>query len=56
LAVRESLGIARRAAELDEASFWQESDKVRDLVFSSKDAQEGPRAFLEKREPIWVSR
>ena len=54
LAVRETLKIARRASELDEATYWRESDEVSAMVFASADAQEGPRAFLEKRAPVWT--
>jgi enoyl-CoA hydratase/carnithine racemase len=25
-------------------------------VFGSEDAKEGPRAFMEKRPPVWVGR
>lgn len=56
LSVRESLAISRRALELDEATFWTQSDETRDRVFASDDAREGPLAFLEKREPRWTGR
>ena len=29
------------------------SDFVFDRVYRSQDAQEGPRAFREKRKPVW---
>lgn len=54
MAVRESMDIVRRAAEMTEDAFWAASDETAGRVFSSADAQEGPRAFLEKREPVWT--
>lgn len=56
LAVRESLVIARASAEMDEETYWSHSEAVVDRVFNSEDAREGPRAFLEKREPRWIGR
>jgi 1,4-dihydroxy-2-naphthoyl-CoA synthase len=26
------------------------------IVYESEDAQEGPRAFAEKRDPVWKGR
>ncbi|ETB31152.1 hypothetical protein N602_31590 [Mycobacterium avium subsp. hominissuis 10-5606] len=35
---------------------WQINEKAVKTVFSSRDAQEGPRAFAEKRAPQWADR
>lgn len=56
LAVAETMRLARRVGSLSDAEYWPESDKVRAKVFASDDAKEGPRAFLEKREPNWTGR
>ena len=40
----------RFAAELEEA------DRIWEPVYNSADAQEGPRAFREKRRPAWTGR
>ncbi len=56
LAVRESLSIARRAYDLDEAALWSLNDEGMRRVMKSEDFKEGPRAFIEKRPPNWVGR
>ena len=53
LAVRESLVLARAASAFDEAVLWQANDAALGRIVQSNDAREGPRAFLEKREPKW---
>jgi len=53
LSVRESLAIGRAAAELDEGSLRQLSAEATARVMASEDAREGPRAFVEKRAPVW---
>lgn len=56
IAVRESLAVARRAADLSEEELWAVSGKASSLVRTTEDFQEGPRAFVEKRAPRWVGR
>jgi len=53
LSVRESLAIGRAAAELDEATLRRLSAEATARVMASEDAREGPRAFVEKRAPVW---
>lgn len=38
------------------AEAYEIEDRVADWVLSTEDAQEGPNAFLEKREPVWKGR
>ncbi len=42
------------ALELDEA--YKVEQEISTRVFSSEDAREGPRAFAEKRSPVWHGR
>lgn len=56
IAVRESLAIARRALELDDAALWELSGAASQGIRHTEDFQEGPRAFIEKRAPRWVGR
>ena len=56
LSVRESLAVARRAAEQTEIDARAHSEAVAARVFASEDAREGPIAFLEKRPARWVGR
>lgn len=56
LSVRESLRIARIAADMSEAEIRALSIEASRKVMTSEDAKEGPRAFLEKRKPNWSGR
>lgn len=53
LAVRASLEVARAAAAVQDEALWSLNDALWQQVERSRDAQEGPRAFLEKRPPNW---
>lgn len=53
VAVRESRAVARRAIEATEADAWTRSDEAWRRVLATADAQEGPKAFAERREPVW---
>ena len=56
VAVRESLRIARQAADLDEAQLRELSLQARQRVQATEDYREGPSAFIEKRPPRWSGR
>jgi enoyl-CoA hydratase/carnithine racemase len=53
LSVQQSLIVARQALDLDEEALFVEMRRVGAIVRNSEDAKEGPRAFLEKRKPVW---
>ena len=56
IAVRESLAVARRSADLDDAALRALSTASRTRIAATEDYHEGPRAFIEKREPRWQGR
>ncbi len=56
VAVRESLGVARRALDASDAELRQASEVGQARNMQSEDYQEGPRAFIEKRAPRWTGR
>ncbi len=53
LAVRKSLEVSRQATTLDDATLFGLSRDAMNYLSTTKDYQEGPRAFIEKRPPIW---
>ena len=55
LAVRESLSIGRIANERRDDELRQIMMAAGERVMASEDAVEGPRAFMEKRAPVWRS-
>ncbi|SCW75590.1 short chain enoyl-CoA hydratase [Sphingobium faniae] len=54
VAVQQSLCVARQANSLSEEALFAEMRAAGKIVRESSDAQEGPRAFLEKRKPVWT--
>lgn len=40
----------------DESELWARSRSAMDTILQTEDAKEGPRAFLERREPQWRGR
>lgn len=57
LAVQASKRLAYRVFDGEpdgEARLWDTSNREASELWRSKDAQEGPRAFAEKRDPVWT--
>jgi enoyl-CoA hydratase/carnithine racemase len=56
LAVQESLKLARASAFLSEAELKVETDAGLARLRDTEDFKEGPKAFVEKRPPVWKGR
>jgi enoyl-CoA hydratase/carnithine racemase len=56
LSVRAAKRMVYAVAGASLASALDEGDRVWQSVYESEDAQEGPRAFREKRAPVWSGR
>lgn len=53
VAVRESRRVLSLAWGSDDRSLWAETGVAASTVAASEDFAEGPRAFLEGRDPVW---
>jgi enoyl-CoA hydratase/carnithine racemase len=53
LALAATKKIIVESAEWSAAEAWAKQGEIVGPVFGSKDAQEGPKAFAEKRKPVW---
>lgn len=56
LSVRESLRIARASHETAETDSIADMNRTMQFLINTDDFKEGPRAFMEKREPVWKGR
>jgi enoyl-CoA hydratase len=56
LAVRASRHVMLGAAGVDDQTAWALTNSKMAEVMRSEDFSEGPRAFIEKRQPIWQGR
>ena len=56
ISVTESLRIARQVGDRSDTDLRRLSRERMKAVLASEDAKEGPRAFAEKRAPIWQGR
>lgn len=53
VSVRESLAVARAVGDRSDAELRRASQERMLYVMSTEDAREGPRAFVERRPPVW---
>jgi enoyl-CoA hydratase len=56
LAVEVTRQIARSSRDWSAEEGWAQQDELMGPVFLSEDAQEGAKAFAEKRKPVWKGR
>lgn len=56
LAVQEGLAMVRQGDLLDDAEGFRKSNEAIARLRESEDYLEGPRAFVEKRPPVWKGR
>lgn len=56
LAVRESRNIVLAAHDADAETLWRATTDALVRMTETEDFQEGPRAFIEKRPPVWKVR
>jgi enoyl-CoA hydratase/carnithine racemase len=54
VAVKEALALARQAYDHSDDELTALTVETMKLIMNTKDFQEGPRAFLEKRAPVWT--
>jgi enoyl-CoA hydratase/carnithine racemase len=56
LSVKAAKATVYATAEHPLGEMFEVADRIWEPVYTSNDAQEGPRAFREKRRPVWTGR
>ncbi len=54
LTVRATRRMVHLSAEMGRSAAWDVADRLFEPVYESADAQEGPRAFKERQQPVWT--
>ena len=56
IALRGTKELAYKSVDMELSEAFALSNQIRDRVKQSEDSKEGPRAFAEKRDPVWKNR
>jgi enoyl-CoA hydratase len=56
LAVQATKESVLRGLAMDMKAAYKLESEISSTIFSSEDAKEGPKAFAEKRPPVWQGR
>lgn len=56
IAVKGTKELAYKSYSMDVEEAFALSGRIRDRIYKSEDSKEGPRAFAEKRVPVWKNR
>lgn len=56
LTVRATRQMVHLTADMGRTAAWDVAERLFEPVYRSEDAQEGPRAFGERRRPVWKGR
>ena len=56
LSVQAAKQLVEVSTEVGQTQAVRHADAIYESVYRSEDAQEGPRAFAERREPVWTGR
>ena len=56
LAVRQGMALVRDGVSATDEEAWQQSKDAMRFLVKTEDYYEGPKAFVEKRDPVWTGK